>query len=159
MNPAVPRRSGNVLWTKKPHPTFHLQKGWVDNGWIFISGWTVPQDWSLGCLWRFPLRHSATWSRRLLHCEPTYTILTSNVFISVLICFNSPFGSCEAGLKSDWMKPVWGSEREHTYLSHTVSFILTPTALHPWDSLPEVFFLCLAALFMMFALTFRTIPQ
>lgn len=58
---------------------------------------------------------------------------------SILICCNRSFGSFEASLKSDGMKPfgTWEGTQWSTYLSHTVPFSLTPTTLHPWDSLPE----------------------
>ena len=50
-------------------------------------------------------------------------------------------------LKSNEIEPV-GNERERTYLSHTVPFSLTPTVLHPWDSLPEfVFFVSCCSIY------------
>lgn len=50
------------------------------------------------------------------------------VLFSVLICFNSPFGSCEASLKSDGMKPV-GKARGNILTFHIRFHLAWPRQL------------------------------
>ena len=63
------RRNNIVFWTMKPHLTFYLKEGWVDNDWVPIFGWIVPLmqgenykllDLSI-ILWTYPLSRDRVW--------------------------------------------------------------------------------------------------